>query len=167
MRIPLTYFQKCKVALHAFQAVLIFVIGCMSLSVIVTSSTDGRTGYCFALVCFLVDTVAGRKLTRCSVGSQVPCYYIRPWYPHGHELGGSPLRTPMLYLISSLPYAVISVCVIDTTNLTVARSSGSPLSSQWQHGTLPAYIRASKTRNPAMTRAPVRHSPTVLKLNAK
>lgn len=51
-RIPQSYIQKCKVGLHALQAVFIFVAGCLTISVMTKGDIGGATRYYFAM-CFL------------------------------------------------------------------------------------------------------------------
>lgn len=52
MRVPQSYIQKCKVVFHVFQALFIFVAGCITIAVFTKGSTGGATKYYFAL-CFL------------------------------------------------------------------------------------------------------------------
>jgi hypothetical protein len=49
-RIPQSYIQKCKVGLHALQAVFIFVAGCLTISVMTKGDIGGATRYYFAMV---------------------------------------------------------------------------------------------------------------------
>lgn len=54
MRIPQTKMQKIKIGIHAVQALLVFVAGCLTLAVMTKSgSFGGETGFYFALVCVL------------------------------------------------------------------------------------------------------------------
>ncbi|KAK8153762.1 hypothetical protein IWX90DRAFT_490417 [Phyllosticta citrichinensis] len=52
MRLEQSKIQKIKTAAHAAQGFLIFVAGCLTLAIMTTAKTDGRTDYFFAL-CFL------------------------------------------------------------------------------------------------------------------
>lgn len=53
MRIPQSYIQKCKVVGHVFQILLIFVAGCITISILTKGGQTGSaTRYFFAL-CFL------------------------------------------------------------------------------------------------------------------
>ncbi|KAF2263864.1 hypothetical protein CC78DRAFT_261531 [Lojkania enalia] len=52
MRIPQSYIQKIKIVAHVFQALFIFIAGCVTISVFTKGDTGGATKYFFAL-CFL------------------------------------------------------------------------------------------------------------------
>ncbi|KAK7531511.1 uncharacterized protein J3D65DRAFT_117246 [Phyllosticta citribraziliensis] len=52
MRLEQSKIQKIKTAAHAAQGFLIFVAGCLTLAIMTSAKTDGRTDYFFAL-CFL------------------------------------------------------------------------------------------------------------------
>jgi hypothetical protein len=50
MRVPQSYIQKCKVVGHVFQALFIFVAGCITLAIMTKDgSTGGATKFFFAL----------------------------------------------------------------------------------------------------------------------
>lgn len=52
MRVPQSYIQRCKAVAHIFQALLVFIAGCLTLAVIAKDgTTGGATKYYIALVC--------------------------------------------------------------------------------------------------------------------
>ncbi|KAF2714824.1 hypothetical protein K504DRAFT_457020 [Pleomassaria siparia CBS 279.74] len=52
MRVPQSYIQKLKVVAHVFQAILIFIAGCLTLAVLTKDGdTGGATKYYIALCC--------------------------------------------------------------------------------------------------------------------
>jgi hypothetical protein len=54
MRVPQSYIQKCKVAMHCFQAVFVFVAACLTIAVMTKEGEiDGATKYFFAMVRWL------------------------------------------------------------------------------------------------------------------
>ncbi len=53
MRIPQSYIQKVKVAAHVFQGILVFVTGCLTISVLARSGpAGGGTKFTMALVSY-------------------------------------------------------------------------------------------------------------------
>jgi hypothetical protein len=58
MKVPQSYIQKCKTVAHVFQALLIFIAGCITISVLTKSGKNGgATSWYFALVRLLIPGI--------------------------------------------------------------------------------------------------------------
>lgn len=53
MRIPQSYIQKCKTVAHVFQAIFIFIGGCITLAVFTKDGTTGGASKWYFALCFL------------------------------------------------------------------------------------------------------------------
>ncbi|OCK79680.1 hypothetical protein K432DRAFT_382870 [Lepidopterella palustris CBS 459.81] len=53
MKIPQSYIQKCKVVAHVFQGLLIFIAGCITLSIFTKDGVTGGASKWFFALCFL------------------------------------------------------------------------------------------------------------------
>jgi hypothetical protein len=69
MRVPQSYIQKCKVAMHCFQAVFVFVAACLTIAVMTKDGeVDGATKYFFAMVrCISLESHTTLQNTGCKV----------------------------------------------------------------------------------------------------
>ena len=101
MRVPQSYIQKCKAVAHIFQALLVFIAGCLTLAVI---AKDGPTGsatkYYIALVCLpsyalRIGTSMIKANNRAySASLQDLELYTSSWFLLGGELSDLQMRMP-------------------------------------------------------------------------